>query len=46
VATHPIFAVWLGGSVAFGLIWYYGARAIRRGQGVNVDRVYAEIPPE
>jgi amino acid transporter len=38
--------IWLGGSIAFGLIWYYGARAIRRGQGVNVDRVYAEIPPE
>jgi amino acid transporter len=38
--------IWLGGSIAFGLIWYYGARAIRSGQGVNVDRVYAEIPPE
>lgn len=38
--------IWLGGSIAFGLAWYYGARAIRRNQGVNVDRVYAEIPPE
>jgi hypothetical protein len=38
--------LWLGGSVAFGLVWYYGARAIRRSQGIDVDRVYAEIPPE
>jgi APA family basic amino acid/polyamine antiporter len=38
--------IWLGGSIGFGLVWYYGARAIRRGQGVDVDRVYAEIPPE
>jgi len=38
--------IWLGGAIAFGLAWYYGARAVRRGQGVNVDRVYAEIPPE
>ena len=38
--------LWLGESILFGLVWYYGARAIRRGQGVNVDRVYAEIPPE
>jgi amino acid transporter len=38
--------LWLGGAIVFGLAWYYGARAIRRSQGVNVDRVYAEIPPE
>ncbi|HEX8854173.1 MAG TPA: amino acid permease [Thermoleophilaceae bacterium] len=38
--------IWLGGAIAFGLAWYYGARAIRRNEGVNVDRVYAEIPPE
>jgi amino acid transporter len=38
--------LWLGGSVGFGLVWYYGARAIRRSQGIDVDRVYAEIPPE
>jgi amino acid transporter len=38
--------IWLGGAIAFGLAWYYGARAVRRSQGVDVDRVYAEIPPE
>jgi basic amino acid/polyamine antiporter, APA family len=38
--------LWLGGAIVFGLLWYYGARAIRRHQGVSVDRVYAEIPPE
>jgi amino acid transporter len=39
-------AVWLIGAVAFGVVWYLGARAIRRNQGVNIDRVYADIPPE
>jgi basic amino acid/polyamine antiporter, APA family len=37
---------WLLGAIAFGLIWYYGAQAIRSRQGVSIARVYAEIPPE
>ena len=37
---------WVGGAVLFGLLWYVGARYIRRQEGVNIDRVYAEIPPE
>ena len=37
---------WLVGAVAFGLIWYVGAKMVRRGQGVDIDKVYAEIPPE
>jgi amino acid transporter len=37
---------WLLGSIAFGLIWYYGAQAIRSREGVSIARVYAEIPPE
>jgi len=37
---------WLGGAIAFGAIWYLAARAIRRAQGIDIDRVYAEIPPE
>jgi amino acid transporter len=34
------------GIVVVGLIVYYGARVIRRGQGVDVDLVYRELPPE
>ena len=37
---------WVGGAVAFGLVWYLGARYVRQQEGVNIDRVYAEIPPE
>jgi APA family basic amino acid/polyamine antiporter len=37
---------WVGGAVAFGLLWYIGARFVRRQEGIDVDRVYAEIPPE
>jgi len=37
---------WLVGSIAFGLLWYYGAKAIRAQRGVDIDKVYAEIPPE
>jgi hypothetical protein len=38
--------IWLGGAIAFGLLWYFGARLIRQREGVLVDRVYDEIPPE
>jgi amino acid transporter len=37
---------WLGGALGFGVLWYLGARIIRRREGVLVDRVYDEIPPE
>jgi amino acid transporter len=37
---------WVGGAVAFGLLWYLGARYMRRQEGIDIDRVYAEIPPE
>jgi amino acid transporter len=37
---------WVGGAVAFGLLWYLGARYVRQQEGVDIDRVYAEIPPE
>jgi len=32
--------------VAVGLIVYYVAKAVRRGQGIDVDLVYQELPPE
>jgi basic amino acid/polyamine antiporter, APA family len=37
---------WVGGAVLFGLLWYIGARLVRRKEGIDIDRVYAEIPPE
>jgi amino acid transporter len=51
---YPFFGVkkeanlgyWLGGTVAFGLLWYLGAKVVRQQQGIDIDRVYAEIPPE
>jgi hypothetical protein len=33
-------------TAAFGLIVYYGARATRKGSGVDVDLVYRELPPD
>jgi hypothetical protein len=36
----------MGGIVVFGLVVYYGAKLIRRGQGVDIDLVYRELPPE
>ena len=38
--------IWLVGAVLFGLVWYAGAKVIRAQRGVNIDKVYAEIPPE
>lgn len=32
--------------VAVGLIVYYGSKFIRRSQGVDIDLVYRELPPE
>ena len=36
----------MGGIVVIGLVVYYGARMIRRSQGVDLDLVYRELPPE
>ena len=40
------FFVWAGGTILAGVIFYFVARAIRASQGVNIDRAFAEIPPE
>ena len=34
------------GIVALALIAFYAAKAVRRRQGVDLDLIYAEIPPE
>jgi hypothetical protein len=32
--------------VVVGLLIYYVARAVRRSQGVDIDLVYQELPPD
>ncbi len=34
------------GIVVIGLVIFYGAKFIRRGQGIDIDLVYRELPPE
>jgi len=36
----------MGATAAFGLVVYYAAKLVRRSQGVDVDLVYRELPPE
>jgi amino acid transporter len=37
---------WMGGTVVAALLFYVGARVVRQRQGVDLDLVYSEIPPE
>jgi APA family basic amino acid/polyamine antiporter len=36
----------MGGIVVVGLLIYYIARAVRRSQGIDLDLVYQELPPD
>lgn len=36
----------MGGIVVVGLAIYYGAKAVRASQGVDIDLVYRELPPD
>jgi len=36
----------IGMIIVVGLVVYYGAKFIRRGQGIDIDLVYRELPPE
>jgi len=36
----------MGGTALFGLLVYYVAKFARRAQGIDVDLVYRELPPE
>jgi amino acid transporter len=36
----------MGMIVVIGLVLYYGAKMVRRSQGVDVDLVYRELPPD
>lgn len=46
LADKSNFFTWIGATLVLAVAFYYGARAIRRHQGINLDRVYSEIPPE
>jgi APA family basic amino acid/polyamine antiporter len=46
IADHSGFFVWAIGTVVAGALFYGVAYSIRKGQGVNVNRAFAEIPPE
>jgi basic amino acid/polyamine antiporter, APA family len=46
IADHGSFFVWCLGTIAAAIIFYYAAYSIRKSQGVNVNRAFAEIPPE
>jgi hypothetical protein len=35
-----------GVTIALAILYYFAAKAFRRSQGVEIDRAYAEIPPE
>ena len=36
----------MGGIVVVGLLIYYIARAVRKSQGIDLDLVYKELPPD
>jgi basic amino acid/polyamine antiporter, APA family len=46
ISSSGGFFIWLGGTVVVGVGFYLIARRVRARQGVNLDLVYAEIPPE
>jgi APA family basic amino acid/polyamine antiporter len=46
-ASHRWYVpAFMGGIVIVGLLIYYGARAVRSSQGVDIDLVYRELPPD
>ncbi len=46
IADRSSFFVWCFGTIAAGVIFYFVAYGVRRSQGVDVTRAFAEIPPE
>jgi len=38
--------LFMGSLVVVGLLIYFIARAVRKTQGVNLDLIYRELPPE
>ena len=46
IADRSSFFVWCIGTIVAALVFYGAAYFIRQSQGVNVNRAFAEIPPE
>ena len=46
IAKRGEFFLWAGGTILAAIVFYFVARAVRASQGVNIDRAFAEIPPE
>ena len=46
IAKRGEFFLWAGGTILAAVVFYFVARAVRASQGVNIDRAFAEIPPE
>jgi basic amino acid/polyamine antiporter, APA family len=46
IADRSSFFVWAIGTIAAGALFYAVAYSVRKSQGVNVNRAFAEIPPE
>ena len=46
LAVKSHFFVWVGATIGAAVIYYLVVKEVRRRQGVDLARVYAEIPPE
>jgi basic amino acid/polyamine antiporter, APA family len=46
IADHSGFFTWAIGTIVAGALFYFIAYSVRKSQGVNVNRAFAEIPPE
>ena len=38
--------IFMGSLIVIGLLIYFVARAVRAAQGINLDLIYSELPPE
>jgi hypothetical protein len=34
------------GVIAVSAVWYFAAKAVQRGRGINVEYAFREVPPE
>lgn len=46
LANKTNLAIWVLGTIAAAVLFYFGATLVKRRQGVKLAKVYAEIPPE
>jgi basic amino acid/polyamine antiporter, APA family len=46
ITNHGKFFVFVLVTLGLAVVYYVGAKLVRRAQGVNIDLAYAEVPPE